>query len=286
MAMGSLGRDKVWTTDIWSDIDKAMIADVGQVRLLQKVFPTVSADGAAQVPADLINFGNMTMAEGARAVIVEISMEFSLTQSQVDDEAALHSGRTLARLVAKSVALAADQLAFQGQSASIPKLIAVKNNAAMGRGLLALAANAIQVNRQDQQYPQIMVQKVAQGISTLVNAGQPGPYALLLETSAYADIHSTLANTLVMPSEPIAAMVTSGIYPSGALFVPKNGKGGALPAGLLVSLSGEPTVVYVGNDPTIAYTQTDTGGVSRFRVFERFQVVCRDPSSLVRFEFV
>jgi hypothetical protein len=35
----NLGRDKVWTPEIWADIDKAVLAEVGRLRVAQKVFP-------------------------------------------------------------------------------------------------------------------------------------------------------------------------------------------------------------------------------------------------------
>jgi hypothetical protein len=43
---GNLGRDKVWTPEIWADIDKAVTAEVRQVRAAQKVFPTLSVPNA------------------------------------------------------------------------------------------------------------------------------------------------------------------------------------------------------------------------------------------------
>jgi hypothetical protein len=35
------GRDKLWTPEIWAEIDKAVTAEVGQIRLAQKVFPSM-----------------------------------------------------------------------------------------------------------------------------------------------------------------------------------------------------------------------------------------------------
>jgi hypothetical protein len=34
----NLGRDQIWTPDIWAAIDKAMLDEVGAIRVVQKVF--------------------------------------------------------------------------------------------------------------------------------------------------------------------------------------------------------------------------------------------------------
>ena len=38
-SMSGLGRNQVWTPDIWAGIDGAVSEAVGQVRVLQKVIP-------------------------------------------------------------------------------------------------------------------------------------------------------------------------------------------------------------------------------------------------------
>src|ERR1700730_11893160 len=71
---GYLGRDKVWTPDIWTNIDKAVPAEAGQVRVAQKVFPTTSMPNAQSVPADIFNPNTMTIQEGATIPLVELSI--------------------------------------------------------------------------------------------------------------------------------------------------------------------------------------------------------------------
>lgn len=48
----NLGRDQLWTPQIWADIDKAVLDQVGSIRVVQKVFNSSSLPDAANVPAD------------------------------------------------------------------------------------------------------------------------------------------------------------------------------------------------------------------------------------------
>ena len=49
---GTLGRDKIWNDQIWSDIDKAVREEVGRIRVAQKVFPTTVVNNVLPVAAN------------------------------------------------------------------------------------------------------------------------------------------------------------------------------------------------------------------------------------------
>jgi uncharacterized linocin/CFP29 family protein len=293
---GNLGRDKVWTPDIWADIDKAVTAEVGQVRVAQKVFPSTQMPNVQSVPADRFDPDTMSIAEGQTKPLIEISVEFSLTQSQVDSESTLHTGQKLARLAAKTVALAEDGLLFRGQDATLPDTVRVVNRAAAERGLVAAAATQIEVDRNAKNYPALIFQAVVQGISQVTSQGQPGPYGLFLENSVYADAHRPEPQSLVTPSDRIMPLVTGGFFPTGTLLVAAGGGEGAGAhgagahdgrhrLGLLASQGGEPVSIYIAVDAITAFTQADQDGILRFRVFERVQYVARDPRALYRLVF-
>jgi uncharacterized linocin/CFP29 family protein len=292
---GYLGRDKVWTPDTWSNIDKAVTAAAGQVRVVQKVFPTTSMPNAQSVPADIFNPNTMTIQEGATTPLVELSITFPLTQSQVDKEATDHTGQKLAALAVKTLALFEDAMFFQGQAA-VPPLPIVRflNGGAAGPGLVSEAANQLNpaVDRKGKNYPATIFQAVVDGIAQLAAAGQPGPYALFLENNVYADSYRPEPNSLVTPADRIKPLVTGGFYPTGALlFPPLPAAGGAPPTpprrfGLLASLGGEPVSLYVAVDAVTAFTQTDANGVLQFRVYERVQHVTKDATALFRMEFI
>jgi uncharacterized linocin/CFP29 family protein len=296
----NLGRDKVWTPDIWTAIDQAVTADVGHVRVAQKVFASSSMAGASSVPADNFDPVTNTIAEGQTRPLVELWLGFPLTQSQADNESTLHTGQKLARLTGKSVALAEDVIIFRGVNAVplgnvLPGGIQVSNVTQDEDGLLYLAPNRVQVDRKANNYPESIFQAVVRGISILTALGQPGPYALILENSVYADAHRPEKQSLVTPADRITPLVTGGFYSTGTLLVAGREAAGAnvdvanpdddQRFGLLASLGGEPISIYVGVDMVTAFMQWDLNQILRFRVFERVQYVARDPRALVRLEF-
>jgi hypothetical protein len=284
---GNLGRDKVWNPDIWGNLDKAVTAEAGQVRVAQKVFPATTMPNAQTVPADIFDPKTMTIQEGQTKALVEVWVPFSLTQPQVDNEATQHTGQKLTLLAAKTVALAEDIILFQGQTAALSSVIQTANLASAQNGLVKDAATEIEVNRAANTYPESIFQAVVDGIARLTALGQPGPYGLFLENSVYADSYrGPEAEPLDTPADRIKPLVTHGFYPTGALLIPQKQGQGPLPFGLLASLGGEPVSIYVGVDAVTEFTQIDERGVAQFRVFERVQYVARDTSALVRFEFV
>lgn len=282
----NLGRDKLWTDAVWQEIDKAVLAEVGRIRVAQKVFPSTPMPNASYVPADIFDPKTMSIAEGQTKPFIEISVEFPLTQTQVDNEATLKTARTLARLSSKSLALAEDLLFFQGAKAELPPEVRVVNRNSNDGGLLGVAkTKVIDVKPIDPKKPGVYgpgvygentFKAVSDGISELTKAAQPGPYALILESAIYADTFSPLPTTLVTTADRITPLVTGGFYGTGTL--PPS-------TGLLISLGGEPTTTHVGQEAITAYTQEDQDGNARFRVFERVQIIARDPRAFIKLEF-
>jgi uncharacterized linocin/CFP29 family protein len=289
----NLGRENVWTAETWSDIDKAVNSQAGQVRVAQKVFPGTPLPSAAVVPDDSFDPAKIEIPEGLTKPFLEISVEFPLTQSQVDNEGTLGTGKALAKLAVKTVGLIEDTLFFQGKDATVPGTVKVVNKDSAGTGLLGRASTTITVSRSDKDYPETIFQSVVEGISHLVADLQPGPYALFLESEIYADTYKPLTQSLITPADRIIPLVTGGFYATGTLAVPAPARAARAAAaappskrGLLVSLGGEPTTIYMGTDAVTAFTQADPGGNLRFRVFERVQIVARDPTALVAFDFI
>ncbi len=275
----NLGRESIWTPQIWAEIDKAVQEEAGRIRVAQKVFPTVQTPDAASVPVDQYNAGPpLGMAEGQTRPFIEIYYEFQLTQTQVDNEVTLRNAQKMARRAARSVAQAEDLLIIQGGGVALPPGVQAVNAASAGGGLLAFAAAAVPVpltGRAAGVYREHTYTAVTAGIATLNGVGHPGSYALLLSPATYGDANAPVAN-LQTAADRITPLMTAGFYPSGAL--PQN-------RGLLVSLGGEPTALYLAQDTVVAFNQRDNQGVYRFRVFERIQYIAREPDALVRLEF-
>jgi uncharacterized linocin/CFP29 family protein len=250
----------------------------------QKVFTASRSTNGQYVPSDVVDTKTMTIAEGTTTPYLEIFVDFSLTQGQVDDEAATGQGKLLARLAAKTVALAEDTLFFQGASATLDPTVKLINRSSVGKGLLGLAGvptiPVAQLAKAPGTYGSNTFKAVVDGIAQLTTNAQPGPYALVLESSVYADAYAPLSpDTLAITADRLVPLLAGGFYGTGTLPNKPN------PIGLLISLGGEPTTLYVGQDAVTAFTQEDADGKARFRVFERVQLIARDPRAFVQLVF-
>ena len=278
----NLGRDKLaWPTAIWQDIDQAVLDEAGRLRIAQKVFPA-STDGNGQyVPDDAIGAGRaarvLEIPEGRTKPYVELSVDLALTEAQVENESTLHTARTLAVLAAKEIAQAEDTLFFQGVDALAGDRLRVVNGAGASAGLLNLdGAEGVDVPWEDAGYGPNTFRKVVDGIARLTANGQPGPYALILATDVYADAFAPVGGTLTTTADRLTPLLTGGFYGTGTLPAHK---------GLLVSLGGQPTTLFVGQDMITAYTQSNERGQNVLRVYERVQIIARDPTAIVTLTF-
>jgi hypothetical protein len=116
---------------------------------------------------------------------------------------------------------------------------------------------------------------ITQGIAELTKHVQPHPYALIVDTNAFAAtwggvINGAPAYTVLNP------LLTGGIYGTGAM--PPN-------TGLLVALGGDPTTIYYDSDPVTEPTTRAARGKYSFRTFERIQFVARDHRAFVKLDF-
>jgi uncharacterized linocin/CFP29 family protein len=451
---GNLGRDKVWNQQIWDDIDHAVRDEMGRIRVAQKVFPCMLLPDGELVQADKLGSGMLNIEEGKTKPLVEIWAEFTLSQSQVDSEARLHTGRTLARMAASRLATAEDMLLFQGKTQAVALLkskgipltnagIQERNAAYLGNGFLGEAADSslktlktgldeatdlplshkggADLKRQVRAFtnlnaankglsgalrdelnniikgfpepgdakalteklntilrgvpvddkfkdlkerleniakevpyhptatklkedldnipgiydpktklidvstelfnlahrmpdyvaghelkselkdiarsvsaeitvkcwkggkigeeldPKKLIEGILDGIKQLTSNAQTGPYALFVPPGVFAKAAVPTSANFLVPADRITPLVTGGYYGTGCLKDDEQG--------LLVSLGGEPSTIYMGDDATAVFTQVEANGTYRFRVFERFQFVVREPRALVKLEF-
>lgn len=297
-----------WSEAMWQEINQSVIKEVSKVRVAQKIFPTtVLTDNPTQVSDEVIDFGNLTISEGATKPYTELYAEFTLTSTQVQQESTQHVCRTLAIMAAKALALAEDRYFFQTSAdgarrsmnpaeSDVPFAppITISNwRTGVDRGLLAEAvaggrdnanpavgAQPISVARMAQDANAIWGENtfhaVTAGISLLVAKTQAPHYALILPTAPYADTFVAPANaSLVTTADRIRPLVEGGFYTCGVL--PSH-------QGLLVALGGEPVKLYLGREATTEFIQKE-GANYRFRVVERVQYVVRDPRALILLTF-
>ena len=279
-----------WDAAVWKEINDAVIAEVGKVRVAQKVFPTTVFDNdPTEVPNDVIDFSTLTIREGRTKAFVEIFQEFSLTSTQVTKEPQIKTAKTLARMAAKSIALAEDTVVFQGKNGKLPGNVKTAPDTLDNDGLLGEADSSTasdtdstkvsvkipvpQTGRPGVLYGENLFSAVAKGIVKLTaNKSQAPKYALFLPVSAYADTFVPPGNeSLVTTAERIRPLVEGGFYGTGTLPEDK---------GLLVALGGDPTTLYIGREATTDFVRKE-GSKYFFRVVERVTFVARDPRAFV-----
>jgi uncharacterized linocin/CFP29 family protein len=284
-----------WPDALWKEINDAVLAEAGKIRACQKVFPTtVLKDHVTEVPNQVINFTDMSIREGSTKPLAEIYLEFALTREQVSNEGTARICKTLARMAAKSIALAEDAVIFQGQKAVLPANVKVDLIDSTGDGLLGEAgpqkpdddeANSVSVpidvrlvghGRSGVLYGENTFAAVASGIAKLVRKAQAPEYALFLPTRAYADTFAPPGDqSLTTTADRIEPLVKGGFHGTGALPPDR---------GLLVALGGEPTSIFVGREAAAEFVHKE-GSRYFFRVVERIQFVARDPRAFVLLRF-
>jgi len=316
-ATNNLGRDKVhWTKEIWDRIDKAVHDEVMRTRVGQKFLPIRPVlPRTTSVPFDSITLPtqdvpSLSVDEGASTRVNEYWVEFSLTPAQVEDETGNitelgHSTAvTLATKAANLLAQGEDLVIFQGQNAITGNLL-FANTTVHNRGVPD-DTGLLDLNLPGQQNPPLLppVQvvsvplldptkpgvygentfgKVALAYADLQGQGQYGPYALVLQTTPYADAYAPLKSTLILTADRLNPLMTAGFYGTGTL--PSKLPSKASFSGVIVSLGGNTVDLVVGLDATTAFMQQDTDGNYRFRVVERFALRLKDTTAVVRLEF-
>jgi uncharacterized linocin/CFP29 family protein len=262
----------------------------------------------------------LTIDEGATLRVNEFWIEFAMTPQQVEHESGDphqlgHSAAvTLATRGANYLALAEDLIIFQGVNAFETHFF--KSNirfrgAPSDTGLLSFGTKSTQFPSTSPPLhknqiidvptrtsrPPIWGEEtfgaVAKGYSHLQQNGHYGPYALVLETTPFADSYAPLPNTLILTADRIKPLMDAGFFGSHTLhpgpetvYTP-----GATPppvpssTGILLSLGGNTFDVVRGLEPTVTFMQIDPNGFWRFRVVERFALRIKDATAIVRLEF-
>jgi uncharacterized linocin/CFP29 family protein len=313
------GRNKIpWSPAVWERIDQAVATEVKRTRIGARFLPVRPVPPkTTSVPTDSYRSseGIFSVDEGATLRLNEYYVEFELTPQQVEQEEGDfrdlgHSTAvTLATKAANSLALAEDLIIFQGQNAITgTKLFrsdlvqTLGGNKPADTGLLnfpigsdapgpgpltpdpASAITVIDVSPLDPPergviYGPNTFEQVAKGYALLQDAGQYGPYALVLETIPYADTFAPLPATLTLTADRIKPLMTAGFFGSGTL--PPNRKPPQEPYyGVLVSVGGNTMDLVVGAPPITAFLQEDPTGNFRFRVLQRFALRVKDPTAI------
>jgi uncharacterized linocin/CFP29 family protein len=303
---GNLGREKLpWDQTLWDRLDAAVHDEMMRVLIARRFIPVVSAaPDALTVPADLVvvnagdlvasNKGLLQVNEAAVTELIEIWVEFSLTHQQVEREMTLSSAVTLATRAANLLAQGEDLLINQGDDVLKfnPLFTTGRIHTRAGPGPLGLAnlKSLPDIKRQvlpveftnaaEKRYSEKTFGVVERAYVSLQGLGHYGPYALVLPPGPNADTRAPLKDTLIMPADRIVSLVDGRFYGTGTLpEIPDI-------LGVMLSWGGNSIDMVVARDATTAFLQEDSEGLFRFRVFERFALRDKDPTSrfLLKFE--
>jgi uncharacterized linocin/CFP29 family protein len=307
------------------------------IGLTTSLFSTGSSSSSSSGTTTTTGTANaLSVDEGATTRINEYWVEFVMTPAQVEHEAheeaamahgeGTSTGITLATRAANILAQAEDTLIFQGANALQSPLFTNLNSILNNRGgPQDLGLAEIQIGGQPSlPFPALQVipvhkvttvtgapgaayqgntvGAVSQAFSALQALGQYGPYALVLQTTPYADAYTPLATTLITPAEPILKLVTAGFFGTSTLPPWVGTTGGGLPAsvitgdpvqsvGILVSIGANTMDLVRGtlhpeHDAVVAFEQKDVNGNYRFRVVQRFALRLKDPTAVTLLEFL
>jgi uncharacterized linocin/CFP29 family protein len=286
----NLGRDGLpWKPELWTRIDDAVKDEGKRIRIARSFIPWVPMPDALTTPADTIDVdatGCLKVNPGSTVPLIEIWVEFALNKEQVQKEEQLATAVTLATRATNLLAQAEDALIFQGQAAidNSPIFKAKKvqhRDGPAGTGLLNGAPSIPDVEPSESSdnrdsYGERTFKAVTSAYSHLQEAGQYGPYALVLHPDIYADTYAPLEKTLIMPADRIKPLLMEkGFVGTGTL--PRL-------SGLLLSVGGNTIDLVIGRDATTEMHE-ERGGLYYFRVFERFAVRDKDATGRVRLGF-
>jgi uncharacterized linocin/CFP29 family protein len=233
-----------------------------------------ASTSADAIPARQFDPATMTINDGETYALCEISVRFNLTQRQIDNEGTLHTCQVLAPMAARAVALAEDRLLVEGADVELDSRVKVVNRSAMRHGLLGYARQG--EKGQSSEGEASIFKTVMAGIGAFIAGGQPPPYALFLHASAYESMHAIVPDSQLSPADRLSPLLQGGLYFTGAL---------TLGSGLLASLAGNHTTIYVAQDAITAFTHVDEVGNYHFRVFEQIQYGVLDGRALLPLTF-
>jgi uncharacterized linocin/CFP29 family protein len=258
---------------------------MGPMQVPQHVFPTIVTGNDNSIPADTIDLGTGIPSTGATRSFATLRKPFTLFPVHVADPA-LTMATNQVTLAAQALALVEDTLFFQGNDAQLPQgggtsvNLPAGDQAKLDSGLLGIATTnkVISVSpRKKGIYGLATYSAVVAGIAQFTSDQQGPPYALILSPDIFADANLPLEDeALVTPASAIQALLATGPFVMSPGLPNKTG--------LLASMGGKTTTLYVGTGPLVEYNAYD-GSVYSFTGRESIQFLNIDARSLIKLKF-
>jgi uncharacterized linocin/CFP29 family protein len=258
---------------------------MGPMQVAQHVFPTTVTGNDNSIPADTIDLKTGIPTTGVTRSFATMRKPFALFPVHVADPA-LTMASNQVTLAGQALALVEDSLFFQGKDLQLPQSggksvnLPSGDQAKLDSGLLGIAtANkviSVPLGKR-KAYGLATYNAVVDGISQFTTDQQGPPYTLILSPETFADANLPLEDeAMVTPASAILALLASGPFVMSA----------GLPAktGLLASLGGKTTTLYVGTGPLVEYNAYDDS-VYSFTGRESIQFLNIDARSLIKLKF-
>src|SRR5271165_2959504 len=281
MSNGNFLSPNVWTQFNGSPTDKTkpglLKTTMGPIQVAQQVFDTIVTGNDNSIPADTIDAeGTPTTGETRR--FATLRKPFSLYPLHVNDAALTVASNQVTR-AAQALALLEESLFYQGTEAKIDKeIVPVAEQKKLGEGLLGIAKKEIEVKYKiAPRYGVKTYEAVVDGIAEFTKHQQGPPYAVILSPETFADANYPLQNeAMVTPASAIQALLASGPFVTSPGMPSKTG--------LLASLGGKATTLYIGTCPLVEFNTFDKS-VYWFSARESIQFLNTDDRSLIKLKF-
>src|SRR5271166_1305977 len=286
MSNGDFWLPTVWTQFNGSPTDKTkpglLKTTMGPIQVARQVFDTIVTGNDNSIPADTID-AEGTPTTGVTRPFATLRKQFSLYPLHVDDPALTVASNQVTR-AAQALALLEESLFYQGTEV---KKIDEKNaplveREKLGKGLLGIAKEpALEVKYKSKppnpRYGIHTYEKVVEGIARFTSDQQGPPYAVILSPDTFADANYPLQNeAMVTPASAIQALLASGPFVTSPGMPSKTG--------LLASLGGKATTLYIGTCPLVEFN-TFNESVYWFSARESIQFLNTDDRSLIKLMF-
>jgi hypothetical protein len=311
-----MSNDDFWPQSTWQTFNGNPTATpptpgllkttMGPMEVAQQVFPTVVTGNDNPIPADFLDSITGVPTSGNMKRFATVQYPFTLTPLHISDPL-LAMATSQVNLAGQSLAIAEDSLFFFGVDASYPNRIVLPNGPILrpqpplpnyvvdqtnlAEGLVGLAGGhktqAVKKLKKPPPEPAVIwginiYSSILDCVSLFTAEGQGPPYAVILSPKAFADANSVYGDVLASPASMIQPVLMSGPFVQSA-GIAKNTYG-IREVGLVASLGGKSTTLYVGTSPVVEFN-TYQNSVYSFDVRESIQFVNVDTRSLIKLEF-
>src|SRR5215204_1084503 len=108
-----------WGSEVWEKIQKSVDDEAQRTKIPDKIIPVNGPiAGAVNVPSDITNVGGNTLSvnEGETTSLIETTVQFLLTKTQVEQEQQMLTAVTLATNAANLISIALNKIIFHNSS--------------------------------------------------------------------------------------------------------------------------------------------------------------------------